>query len=418
MPDKLLFIESNTTGTGMLALEKAASWGLEALFFTNDPERYAGLAETGCEIIVCDTNNSHSLGELIRQRVKREDICGIVTTSDFYLETVAELTLTFDLPGNTKESIRIARHKDLTRRTLAEAGIHQPRFEVICSLQEVSQAVEKIGLPCILKPADDSASNDVILVTSVEQAKQHARRILGIGFNTRGQKREGVILAEEYIDAPEFSVEMFTWQGKTTCIGITQKSLACFPHFVESGHIFPAPIPEKAARQMKNVVGRALEAVGIQYGATHTELKWTPEGAAIIEINARLAGGMIPELIRLTTGVDVLEQQILCAMGRPTLEDSAAKGVAGIQFLLAEYEGILEGIEGAKAAEGLAFVKRLAITAKAGVRVQPARNAYHRLGYVIVHSPSYEETRASLQAAIDLLRIRITEYEIGGLYHD
>lgn len=415
MPDKLLFIESNTTGTGMIALEKAVSWGLKALFFTHDPKRYKGLEKTGCEVIICDTNNPTSLRALIEQQVNREDICGIVTTSDFYLETVAELASVFNLPGNSQEAIRIARRKDLMRQTLADAHIFQPRFEIIRSLEDVPRIVEKLGLPCILKPVDDSASNDVMLVQTMEQALQHAKKIMESDLNARGQKREGVVLAEQYLDAPEFSVEMFTWQGQTKCIGITQKSLACFPHFVESRHIFPAPISAEAAQQMNHVVSCALEAIGIQYGATHTELKWTSEGAAIIEINPRLAGGMIPEIIRLTAGIDVLEQQILCAMGRPTLGDYITHGVAGIQFLLSDQTGTLQDIEGVAVVEKMPVVKRVAITTKAGAKVQPATNAYHRLGYVIVHSPSFEETRTGLQTAIDHLRIRIAENVAGGV---
>ncbi|MEK8104318.1 hypothetical protein NKG94_02625 [Micromonospora sp. M12] len=55
-PRHLLFIESNTTGTGMLAMRSAQDLGLLPVLLTNDPTRYAGLAETGCRVLTCDTN--------------------------------------------------------------------------------------------------------------------------------------------------------------------------------------------------------------------------------------------------------------------------------------------------------------------------------------------------------------------------
>ncbi|MCR8844958.1 ATP-grasp domain-containing protein [Paenibacillus sp. SC116] len=414
MPNKILFIESNTTGTGILALKKVVSWGLEALFFTNSPERYLDLNTTGCRVIVCDTNHLSCLRETIEQQVKPEEICGIVTTSDFYLEIVAELTSLFDLPGNPVEAIRTARHKGLTRQTLSASGIHQPRYEMIRSLQDVKAAVDKIGLPCVVKPADDSASNNVLLVHTWEQAQQHAKKILSVDYNIRGQRKADVVLIEEYVDAPEFSVEMFTWQGNTTCIGITQKSLIGFPYFVESRHLFPAFLPADVAEQIEATVRHALKAIGIQNGATHTELKWTSGGASIIEINARLAGGMIPELIRLATDIDILEQHILSAVGRPTIGEVRINGVAGIQFLVSEQEGILEGIEGMEAAAKLPFVKQLTITAKPGAEVQSPQNAYHRLGHVVVHSPSFAETVTCLQQAMDRMHIHIVKNGVGG----
>lgn len=409
MANKLLFIEANTTGTGMLALQKAAYLGMSPLFFTHNPRRYAGLNETGCQIVLCDTNNIEALQAAIEEQTSPAERAGIMTTSEFYIETVATLAGRYNLPGNPVHAIKNARNKALTRQILKREGICQPRFAIVRDVAEITKAVEQIGLPLVLKPADDSSSNNVLLCLTQEQAEQQAEQILANRVNIRGQQTAGIVMAEEYLDAAEFSVEMFTWQGETTCIGITQKSLTGFPYFVESRHLFPCSLPEEQAENIRTTVRRALSALGISHGATHTEVKWTPAGSAIIEVNARLAGGMIPELIHLVTGIDMLEQHIRCAIGESVALEIKPRGVAGIQFFLAHTRGGLQSIDGLEDARRVADVVQVKTTVQPGTLVQPPQNAYHRLGYVIVHSENNEMAIQHLQEAANQVHMSIVE---------
>lgn len=407
MPDKLLFIEANTSGTGMLALRKASRLGLDPVFFTNDPQRYAGLEEIGCPIAVCDTNSPGELQSIIDAYASQAKIGGIMTTSDFYLEAAATLAARYGLPGNPPEALHKARNKASARQILDQGAILQPRFALVHSAAEVADTLGRLDLPCVVKPADDSGSNNVLFCHNREQVEAQVTRILAVQRNIRGQQTSGVALIEEYLDAPEFSVEMFSWQGETACIGITQKTLTGFPYFVETRHLFPASLPEKQSQEMIRTVRRALALLGINHGATHTEVKWAPQGCFLIEVNARLAGGMIPELIRLVTDIDLLEQQISAAVDNTISLQGKRQGVAGIQFLSAEKAGRLRAIAGLEAVAAMADVVAVKATAQEGGYVQPPQNAYHRLGYIIVQSVNAETAAARLHDAVEQVRIHI-----------
>lgn len=409
MPNKLLFIEANTTGTGMLALQKATDLGWHPLFFTNNPQRYSGLSEATCQIFVCDTNDLEALQATIEKQVAREEICGIVTTSEFYIETTAALAARYNLPGNPVKVVKNARNKALTRQILQQAGVRQPRFVILHDVAEIAGAIEHVGLPLVLKPADDSGSNNVLLCSTREQAEQHTKKLLATQVNIRGQQTAGIVIAEEYLEAAEFSVEMLSWQGEATCIGITQKSLTGLPYFVESRHLFPASLPEEQAENIRTTVRQGLSALGIYNGTTHTEVKWTSAGSAIIEVNARLAGGMIPELIRLVTGIDMLEQHIRCAVGGPVVPQIKTQGVAGIQFFMADKQGLLRSFDGIEKAAKVADVVLVKVTIQPDNLIQPPQNAYHRLGYVIVHSENKEMAVQRLQEAMGQVHTYIVE---------
>ncbi|MCX4710131.1 pyridoxal-phosphate dependent enzyme [Streptomyces griseus] len=403
----LLFVEANTSGTGVQALRTAARLGLTAVLLTSKPERYAGLDGTGCEVMVCDTNDMPGLRTLIQEHFRREEIAGITTTSDFYVPTVAALADWLGLPGNPEDATVRCRNKAELRKSLAAAGVGQPGFAVVTDEARTAAAVAAVGLPCVVKPADDSGSNDVLLCTTVEQAVAHAARVLAVHTNVRGLPTARTVLVEEYLDAPEYSVEMFGEDGEATCVGVTAKHLTGTPHFVESRHLFPAELPDSVREELTETVRWALKAVGIRSGPTHTEVKLTGRGPAIIEINPRLAGGMIPELIRLATGRDLLEQQIRAAAALPVDLAADRSGHAGIQYLLADRPGTLETVAGADEAQALDGVERVTVTAREGAAVRPPRNAYDRLGHIVAAGAGSAEVADALDAALRSVDVRL-----------
>jgi cysteine synthase A len=100
----LLFVESDTTGPGMVALRAAQERGLAPVLITGHPQRHAGLADANIDVVDCDTSSLPELCTVIQKRFPRQDIAGLTTTSDDYLPVVAELTDWLGLPGSAGES--------------------------------------------------------------------------------------------------------------------------------------------------------------------------------------------------------------------------------------------------------------------------------------------------------------------------
>lgn len=395
----LLFVEANTTGTGMIALEQAHRLGYRPVLLTRNPGRYHGLAETGAEVVVCETNEGDALAA-----VASGDLAGVTTTSDFYLAAAADLAALAGLPGNPPEVVRRCRDKAAVRAAL---GIDQPRYAEVRYPFETAAAVEKAGLPCVVKPVDGSGSENVHVCRTIEEARAQVDAVLAVQRNVRGQAAARRALVEEYVTGPELSVEMFSQGGAAHPVGITEKSVTPPPYPVEWRHVYPALLDPGTEREIFAGVAAMLTAVGYRTGPSHTEIRLGPRGPMLIEINPRLAGGMIPELVRLVDGVDLLDLQLRCAVGEQVRPTRHRAGVAGIQFLTAVREGILRGFPHAAAAAKMPHVTRVTVTAAAGARVGPPRDAYGRLGYVIAAAPDRAEALRSLKQAADLLRADI-----------
>jgi S-sulfo-L-cysteine synthase (3-phospho-L-serine-dependent) len=408
----LLFVESNTTGTGMLALGAARRLGYRPAFLTAAPQRYPDLARTGADVVLCDTEDLSALTRAASSL--GGTIAGVTTTSEFYLAAVARLAAGLGLPGNPPETVRICRDKAAVRHAVDAAGLVQPRWALVGSADEAEEAVARVGLPCVVKPVDDSGSNNVLVATEVEQVRAQIAAVLAVRHNTRGQPMAGAALVEQYVSGPEFSVEMFS-DGDARCVGVTRKTLGVPPFRVETGHLHPAELAPADETALVEHVRALLKTLGVRLGPTHTEIKLGPDGPALIEVNCRLAGGMIPELIRLARGVDLLEQQLRCAVGEePRLEAAAGSepaGFAGIRFVLAEAEGRLRAVTGREQASRIPGITQVAITAKPGVEVRPPRNAYDRLGYIIGSGETPSAVAAALDAAQRLVVPVLGDFE-------
>jgi cysteine synthase A len=406
MSRRLLFVEANTTGSGMAALRVAQRMGLEPVFLTSDPDRYLGVADTGARVVISDTASAGQLRRDIDELADTE-IAGVTTTSEFYLVTVAELAASLSLPGNPPQVLRLCRNKALVRGTLKAFGIAQPRYVEVSSPEEVAAALSHTGLPCVVKPVDDSGSNNVRVCCTEQEAAEQVAVVCSTLTNIRGQRMAAMALIEEYVAGPEFSVEMFTIDGESHGIGVTQKTVSEPPFCVETGHLFPADIDQGVSIGLVETAKAVLKATGMRHGPSHIEMKSGPCGPVVIELNCRLAGGMIPELIRLATGADLLEYQLRCAMGESldrAAEVCASQRWAGIRFLTATSAGILREVTGVERARAVPGVTEVTIRTAPGARVGLPRNAYDRLGFAVAAAESAAKVAQAL-AAVDLVQV-------------
>lgn len=407
---RLLFVESNTTGTGMLALDRARALGFAPVLLTSLASRYVGVAETDCEIVRCDTNDHEALVAAVRTAFDDAEVVGVTTTSEFYLEATAVLAERLGLPANSPEAVRRCRDKSRTRTALTAAGLPQPLHMAVGSPDEVPAAVERTGLPCVVKPVADSASTGVLLCDDVEQAIAQVERLLGQTHNVRQQPHPPVVLVESLVEGPEFSVETVFVEERCHVVGITRKGLSPGPAFVELRHAFPATLDADTVRLVEDVVIAALEAMGLSHGGCHTELRLGPDGPTVIEINARMAGGMIPELVRLAGGPDLLDQQLRAAVGLPLSATGAhGQGTAGIAFLTTTADGEVSTVKGLDDVRTQAGVASVHSTIRPGDRVRAATDAYDRLGHVIVTGRSVAQVDEALDRALASITIQLTD---------
>jgi S-sulfo-L-cysteine synthase (3-phospho-L-serine-dependent) len=399
----LVFIESNTSGTGRLFTAAARRKGYFPVVLTDTPSRYSYLAEDDVKTVVVQTQDLEALRETIAHLSVKAPVAGIFSTSEYYMETAAALAKDFGLPGADAGSIANCRNKWIQRQRLRQIHLRTPVFHRVCSAREACDAAEAIGLPVIVKPTLGTGSVGVRLCKTNPEVYEHASLLLGQTANERGIRIPKEVLVEEYLIGPEFSVETFNSQ----LIGATRKYVSREPYFVEIGHDFPAELSSEVMLEVITVVSRALEGLGLTWGPAHTEMRLTGKGPTIIEINPRLAGGFIPEIVRLASGIDLIEETLkIVTSAEPDL-GWRSRFFASIRFLFCREDGIITGLQGLEEATGVPGVTDIQLYRSIGDRCNTQYDFRDRIGHVITQATSMSAASDAAQTALNKIFIGV-----------
>jgi argininosuccinate lyase len=400
----LIFVESNTTGTGRLFIRAAAECGYSPALLAAQPERYSFVQEEPVCLVKCDTGSFSELCKSIDKLEHKAPVAGILSSSEYFAGTAAALAAEYRLPGPDPDALQVCRNKWKQRQILRAAGLLTPKFERTFSLEETREILKTIPLPVIVKPAQGSGSVGVRLCRTSEEFAEHAGLLLQQTVNERGMPMFAELLIEEYIIGPEFSAEAF--QGAV--IGITRKHVSAEPFFVELGHDFPAGLPADVDKDIINVAQDALRALGLTWGPLHIELRLTPNGPMIIEVNPRLAGGFIPEIVRLALGIDVVRETVRLAAGEKPELRSRQRMSASIRFVTPGKNGTIHEISGIAAALRTAGVVDVQMYRKRGDRVQIENDFRDRIGHVVSCAEGPTVAANAAESARNLIEIQLS----------
>ncbi|WHM40368.1 hypothetical protein [Streptomyces sp. BPTC-684] len=110
-----------------------------------------------------------------------------------------------------------------------------------------------------------------------------------------------------------YGVQAFSERGEHVVVTVTRtNSDPVGP--VGPGHAAPAP-PEAVSRH----VIAALDALGVEFGPTHTEVVLTERGPRVIETRLRAGGDELQNTVTDKTGADLIEAQLRQILGEKVL---------------------------------------------------------------------------------------------------
>lgn len=301
--------------------------------------------------------------------------------SDLANITVQYLAEKFGLTCNDSECIEISTNKYKMRCAFKENGVATPFFATVSDVGQLGDC-SQFAFPVIVKPTDRSGSRGITKVTDKKDLAAAIKAAADYSFEKKA-------IVEEYIDGPEYSCECISFEGRHTMLAVTKKFTTGAPHFIETGHMEPAPLSTEMLEKVKCEIFNALNALKVRYGASHSEFRITSSGdIRIIEIGSRMGGDRIgSDLVRLSTGYDFVKMVIDTAAGKaPELTTVSEPVFAAVRFIFEQRDiDILEKIK-RTAPESLYFVSEIQPLGQ-----QKIVDSGTRYGYYIVTAASAEE---------------------------
>ncbi|WP_095090773.1 ATP-grasp domain-containing protein [Mesorhizobium sophorae] len=405
MARRTLILIEGTRYNGPLFVQATQRLGLHPITLSADPAWCDDLVAESIEAIHVETDNLDALiGECSRLRATY-DVAGITSAQESVYATAAKLCRHFDLPGPNPTSIERCCDKLAQRQLLAQAGVPIPAFSVAANATDVQKSAAGIGLPVIVKPTVGSGSSGVRLCRNVDDLAEHTAYLLGGKHIWRSSPR---MLVEEFAQGPFYVAHVMG----NEVIGIGSADFGPPPHFVFREGIFPAPLTDEEHRRIVDVSLSCLPALGLGWGPTCIELRWTTRGPVVIEVNPRLGGG--PELVQLAYGVDLITEHIKLVIGKEWDLRRRHSCIAAWRSLLPDRDGTLDWIDGDSRAAAIPGVVEVKLSVEPKTPIVRKGDYRDHMGHVMAVSTSHARTEAILQRAVDLISWSITPFPIVG----
>lgn len=276
------------------------------------------------------------VSELVKFR-ENHKIAMIFSVSEFGIEVAAGAAEILGIPyGSSFAAVKRARNKYLTRQFLRDKNVATPNFGIAKSIEEIEKIATNIGFPVIIKPLNGAGACSVIQLNSAGDMEEKIttmianRRKMPVN-DYRVDTTEEYWIVEEYLDGVEISVECCTFDGETTVIAIHDKYCdVCEPYFIEKTFVTPPPrFSTQQIEEIQQMAKDVLAAIEYDYGVAHVEMKVTSKGPRLLEVNARVGGGLNMESVYYSTGINILEILLDIRRGiKPNIQIDERKNVA------------------------------------------------------------------------------------------
>ena len=250
---------------------------------------------------------------------------GVLTFWEDSVREAARVAAALGLPGNPPEAVDAARSKVRTRELSARLGLPTPMAQRVRSLDELFAAAADVGFPAVVKPEFGASALGCVKIDDFESLSGVYRLVRAVVTPEQDTifRAGSDLLLEQYLDGVEFDVDLVLQEGECVFSSVSQNWPTAEPSFQETGLHLPPDHNEKAVRGLVELSVRTVQAFGFRRGVLHVEGKCTRQGPRVIEVNARMGGTRIHQMVEAVWGVDLIEAQLRSCLDLPqTLKPS------------------------------------------------------------------------------------------------
>lgn len=338
--------------------------------------------------------------ETILEIAKKEKIDGILAyASDPAAPTAAYVAEKLGLPTNPYKSVETLCNKDKFRAFLKENNFNTPNA---IGYTDNTVDIEAFNLPVIIKPVDSSGSKGATVLRSWEGLNE----ALNFAFSF---SRSHKIVVEEFIEKKHkylIGGDIFIADGKVILWGL----LNCHRDnnvnpLVPVGKSYPLVLEEDNMKSVKYTLQKMVDDLGLKFGSVNVELIVDKNNKVWpIDVGPRAGGNMIPDLLGMIFGVDVVEMVVLAAMGR-TIDKKINKGIPyyATHNLHSSINGSYRTIEFDEELEK--YIIKKFLYKKEGDAVEYFDNAARALGIIFMKFDDRETTETILARIQDLYTV-------------
>ncbi|MFD7323297.1 acetyl-CoA carboxylase biotin carboxylase subunit family protein [Streptomyces sp. NPDC059875] len=310
-------------------LPAAARLGLDVTVLTDQPEAHRQ-AGSDIEILECDVRDFRA----VITRISTHHTPDAVFTNSDHLQTQAALAADyFGLPAKDWRTALRVKDKAQMRRHLAASGLDAVwSTELAAGQDPAGLTALDVPYPCVVKPREGVASEDVVLVDGPEDLVLRCKEI-------QTRRPLAPLVLEEYLAGELYTLETLGDGHVRHVLSGFHTQLSAPPYFIEKRLVHVPAHPEPVVEQ----VLAQLDALGVGFGVCHTEFVVHDGRARIIEVNYRAIGDQMDLLLTRLLNIPLFEHILRTHLGEPLPADLGTRtdGAAVVDYPCAQSAGTL-----------------------------------------------------------------------------
>ncbi len=394
-PRRVILLMKQNSYRGQAFMEAAVQIGVEPIPGIDVPPR---LARGWREGIPLQFDQPEAAVETLTRFAAHTPVQAILAVDDSAVVIAAQASARLGLPHNPPAAALAVRNKYHMRRRLAEGGAACPAFTLHHLTDDPQTAAAATTYPCVLKPLHLNGSRGVMRADSPAEFVLAWKRLARILTQAGGPEADK-ILVESYIPGVEVAVEGLLDGGKLHVLALFDKPDPLEgPFFEETIYVTPSRLPEAVQQAIADCTAQAAAALGLQMGPVHAELRVNEAGPWIVEVAGRSIGGLCAKTLRFGPNVSLEALILRQAVGLP-LALNLPSEARGVMMIPIPEAGILKAVHGLEAAQAVAGIESVEITARLNQPVTPLPEGDSYLGFIFARGQSPAQVEAALREA-------------------
>ena len=308
------------------------------------------------------------------------------------------------LPGCPYESVKILQNKDRFRAFLRDNNFNVPHSEGFDSKEEAVSGLDKFQLPVIVKPVDSAGSKGVNRVDNMNELDDALEDAFAHSLSGR-------IIIEDFLekegcssDTDCFSVDNELVFASFNCQYFDEN--AANP-YTPASYSWPSTMPTVAQRELRGELQRLIKLLNLGTSIYNVETRLCKDGKPyIMEVSPRGGGNRLAEMLKYSSGVDIIEANICGALNMPVkkLSDPQYTGVWAEYIVHSNLAGRFKELQlDSNFAEKYVIERDLWV--KAGDTVNGFTGANETIGTLVMKFDSQKEADTYLKNMDSVLKV-------------
>jgi len=232
--------------------------------------------------------------------MRNKKIDRVVALDDFDVEKAALVREHFRIQGMGQTTARYFRDKLAMRMQARDAGIAVPPFSSLFNDVDITEYLQRISPPWVIKPRSEASAAGIKKVHSFQEAWDKVHSL--------GDERHNFLI-EQFKPGDVYHVDSLTLNGKVIFTRCSQYLNTPF-EVSHSGGIFRSVTVEHNSEEdaaLKKMNEDVMRSFGMKSSASHTEMIRSYEDGKFyfLETASRVGGANLAEMVEYSSGINL-----------------------------------------------------------------------------------------------------------------